>query len=1170
MPVGSLSLFDPNYLVSPSPPANNSQQSLQVTSSSPGSFCDASGNCTFLALLWGPNAMPVPGAASPLVDLDVTASQQGGGSSETTVTLVPPPLLLVHGIWSSAKEAGFARGSGGFYDWLAVSYPSRIFPVDYEAENAMAFDNLTIQKALLDSMGDALASEANSGTAARSVDVVAHSMGGLVTRYFLSTEGYLGNPALLSKPVHKLITIGTPHLGSQLAKTLVDNQDLTTYVAAAASPEVLVWCLAFSTCTLGDVMGAMGKPVYLGAQSLEPNSPQLQDLLPSNQFSAIVGQAPTSPISCTEFALDLLINAFLPLQTVGTILGQANDTIVPIGSQNPGSAGQTISGIEHTAICSWDEGETQSPSVWSQAFYWLTGGTGPSPDPSGTGDAATSALRPIKHRLAPPPSPVLNLIGYTQAAVSNVTISPATGSVLTIGSPANITAMSSTKTITEVLLLQTVADPTDTALMFATQSPFTIPYTPTRLGSANFGAITVFSDSTYAVTPLSYTLQPSGNPVALNLVNAPVASMAVGASRVVETDAVFSGGTVDVTQAATYTTGSGTSNVFQVGTGGTITAMGNGQDQLNVTYGGVTTSALVNVGSCTYSLSPTNQVVPSTGGPVAIQVTAPAGCAWMAMGGSTWLALTNASGTGTGSMGLTAAANTSGNAQTANVMLGNVLAVVTQAATACTYGVSQNQINVPAAGISGTITVTTSCPVVVSSNASWVSASGGASPVTYLVAPNNTGSQRTATLTIGIQAIPVVQTGSVIPGLPNFGLSPSAAAAGGPAFVLTVNGTNFVSGAAVQWNGTPLTTTFASASQLTAAVPASLIATVGTASVTVVNPGGATSATATFTTTLQLATPTAVFRNTVGSIELSTYASSTLSNSGGIFASDPSAAQDSSGNTFVTARDEYNSIWANVYGPGAAAWSGWQFGGGIIQGVPSLAVDDTGTGWIASRDTYNSYWLVSYAPGAGFGTWMPLLGIFSTDPLVAACGDGSIYLIGKDNWSSLWSGHYIPGTGSGTGFQGWQFGGGIITGKPSATCGSDNAVYVVAEDSWNSNWMVRVSGNIWGTWYFGGAITSVTPRIAALGNGSEAVVILDSTSVVYGTTYTEGTANGWQPWAEVGGILSDVAPAGVGGELYFAGKSPNGDLWWWRQEGNQWTWIGNNGVAAGALAAAPR
>jgi hypothetical protein len=322
-----------------------------------------------------------------------------------------------------------------------------------------------------------------------------------------------------------------------------------------------------------------------------------------------------------------------------------------------------------------------------------------------------------------------------------------------------------------------------------------------------------------------------------------------------------------------------------------------------------------------------------------------------------------------------------------------------------------------------------------------------------------------------------------------------------------------------------------------------------------------------FTAVVNNLVPDAVFRNTYGAIELSMYASSTLSNSGGVFASDPSAAQDSSGNTFVAARDTYNSIWANVYNPNISTWSGWQFGAGIIQGVPAIAVDTSGTAWIASRDTWNSYWLVSYTPDSGFGSWIPLEGIFSTDPVVTACGDGSIYLIGKDNWSSLWSAHYIPGNG---GFQGWVLGGGIITGKPAATCGSDNNVYVVGEDSWNSNWMVQVSGNEWSTWYFGGAITSVTPRIAALGNGSEAVVILDMTGVVYSTTYTEGTANGWQPWAEVGGILADVAPAGLGEELYLVGKSPTGDLWWWQQTGNQWTWIGNNGVAAGALAAAPR
>jgi uncharacterized protein (TIGR03437 family) len=68
-------------------------------------------------------------------------------------------------------------------------------------------------------------------------------------------------------------------------------------------------------------------------------------------------------------------------------------------------------------------------------------------------------------------------------------------------------------------------------------------------------------------------------------------------------------------------------------------------------------------------------------------------------------------------------------------------------------------------------------------------------------------------------------------------LTPAAAAAGGPDFTLTAIGSSFTAKATVSWNGTPLATTGVSATQLTAAVPAALIATAGTASVTVANEG---------------------------------------------------------------------------------------------------------------------------------------------------------------------------------------------------------------------------------------------------------------------------------------------------------------------------------------------
>lgn len=76
-------------------------------------------------------------------------------------------------------------------------------------------------------------------------------------------------------------------------------------------------------------------------------------------------------------------------------------------------------------------------------------------------------------------------------------------------------------------------------------------------------------------------------------------------------------------------------------------------------------------------------------------------------------------------------------------------------------------------------------------------------------------------------------------------LVPTAVAPGGAGFTLTVNGTGFVQGSVVKWNGSPRATTFVSSSQVTAKIFALDIAVPGTASITVANPlpgGGASNA----------------------------------------------------------------------------------------------------------------------------------------------------------------------------------------------------------------------------------------------------------------------------------------------------------------------------------------
>jgi hypothetical protein len=95
--------------------------------------------------------------------------------------------------------------------------------------------------------------------------------------------------------------------------------------------------------------------------------------------------------------------------------------------------------------------------------------------------------------------------------------------------------------------------------------------------------------------------------------------------------------------------------------------------------------------------------------------------------------------------------------------------------------------------------------------------------------------------------IAVANTPSPVPTLS--AIAPNAVTAGSPNTTITVTGANFVNQSTVEFNGAPLVTTFVSNEQLTAVISATDLATVGSAAITVVNPGpgGGTSVPASLT-----------------------------------------------------------------------------------------------------------------------------------------------------------------------------------------------------------------------------------------------------------------------------------------------------------------------------------
>ena len=68
-------------------------------------------------------------------------------------------------------------------------------------------------------------------------------------------------------------------------------------------------------------------------------------------------------------------------------------------------------------------------------------------------------------------------------------------------------------------------------------------------------------------------------------------------------------------------------------------------------------------------------------------------------------------------------------------------------------------------------------------------------------------------------------------------LAPNTVTAGAPGFTLTVNGSNFAATSGVNWGGATPDPTFVKGKQLMTAIPASMVTTASTVSVTVTNPG---------------------------------------------------------------------------------------------------------------------------------------------------------------------------------------------------------------------------------------------------------------------------------------------------------------------------------------------
>ncbi len=321
-----------------------------------------------------------------------------GGSSSLQVAIVRPPVVLIHGLWGNSStwknfagafpgfQVGYANYSSPVGPAILVSDPlylpltlpniatfakANSLGFKYNAPNVLGQIRNEVQKLKLGT------NPAGIPVAAIQADIVAHSMGGDITRTLPLEDDFFRNPSFGKGEIHKLITIDTPHLGSPLPIQLLKSRNACVRVMLAATGQISfnsVTFLNFQTVpgAIGDLQGdghdadsgiisdalanirnpgiypvstaliagtvAQGNLLGLDTETL----PRAIKCLCGSFALPLCGALPSSPLA------DSLTSAGWP-----TIFGGPSDAIVSLNSQMNGldpSMGSTVSGVHSGAL----------------------------------------------------------------------------------------------------------------------------------------------------------------------------------------------------------------------------------------------------------------------------------------------------------------------------------------------------------------------------------------------------------------------------------------------------------------------------------------------------------------------------------------------------------------------------------------------------------------------------------------------------------------------------------------------------------------------------------------------------------------------------------------------------------------------------------------------------
>lgn len=249
------------------------------------------------------------------------------------------PVLMVHGLWSD--RGSFATMESELLK-NELYTPELLRRADYSATNNHFFS--ANRNVVPRNITDMLSGLRGNNIAAGSVDIIGHSMGGILSRLYLQSDDYVSD-------IHKLVTINTPHSGSQIANFLLDISNQSANEIACKN---IIKQFFTSNNTLCDEGAVTDLRVNSQAIDQDLNGVRLnRHVVPSH--SIVTAENATSEevddflmLKDKTFSLGWILDAFGSYRT-GLIFFPdiENDLIVAASSQKGGLTGACTSFISN-------------------------------------------------------------------------------------------------------------------------------------------------------------------------------------------------------------------------------------------------------------------------------------------------------------------------------------------------------------------------------------------------------------------------------------------------------------------------------------------------------------------------------------------------------------------------------------------------------------------------------------------------------------------------------------------------------------------------------------------------------------------------------------------------------------------------------------------------------